>query len=361
MPASPVHAIYDDGKVVITYDDGYNFLETFNRETGRHVTGNVIGTGLDPFSRSLPSLIDVGVMGFCKHAHFCSVGCYQGKSPEPDMTFDDFKSIIDQTRGYVFQCALGGRGDPNTHVNFEEIVSYARQNGVVPNYTTSGFGLTHRQAEITKEYCGAVAVSYYGKPYTTAAIDTFLANGCTTNIHYVLSNKSIEHATTALSEQLFPDVNAVIFLLHKPVGMGKTDDVLRYDDPRAARFFDVVQEQSGYKIGFDSCSIQGVMRFTDKFDLNSMDTCEGARFSCYISPGMVMTPCSFDQGFTWGVSLRDHTVAEAWNSEEFQDFRDRLKYGASGCVGNCKFSSRCTGACPIKPEIVLCDMEDYAR
>ena len=48
-------------------DKKHNFAEWFNRETGAYVRSGVIkdgvDTGDDPFMRSYPALIDVGVMG----------------------------------------------------------------------------------------------------------------------------------------------------------------------------------------------------------------------------------------------------------------------------------------------------------
>ena len=56
--------------------------------------------------------------------------------------------------------------------------------------------------------------------------------------------------------------------------------------------------------------------------MESVDTCEGARWSAYISPDMKMMPCSFDnQEQRWAVDLRRYSIAEAWRSDAFEDFR----------------------------------------
>jgi biotin synthase-like enzyme len=126
----------------------------FNTKTGFEVIQGINGKD-DPFSLELPSLLDVGIMGHCVHS--CPF-CYQGHAEEPNMTLHNFKVIVDATKHHVNQIALGGRGDPNHHENFAEIVEYTRKNGMVPNYTTSGIDLTDEQIEISK-LCGAVAVS----------------------------------------------------------------------------------------------------------------------------------------------------------------------------------------------------------
>lgn len=62
--------------------------------------------------------------------------------------------------------------------------------------------------------------------------------GVTTNIHYVLGRNSIDEAIEHLQQEDFPDgINAVIFLLHKPVGLGTQTNVLSPDDERVKEFF----------------------------------------------------------------------------------------------------------------------------
>ena len=132
-----------------------NYLILFNGLNGTEIlTG--INNHPDPFILDAPSMIDVGIMGHCSND--CAI-CYQGDTIIPNMKLTDFKSIIDQCKDHINQVALGGKGDPNKHENFLEIMEYCRKNNVVPNYTTSGNGLTDREVEITKKYAGAVAIS----------------------------------------------------------------------------------------------------------------------------------------------------------------------------------------------------------
>ena len=70
----------------------------------------------------------------------------------------------------------------NQHKNCEEILSYSRNNGIVPNFTTSGYMLTPRIVDMLKHYVGAVAVSWYRAEYTANAI-TKLINASIKNKH----------------------------------------------------------------------------------------------------------------------------------------------------------------------------------
>ena len=345
-------------------DEKYKFITMFNPKTGSYVrTGilNALGwdSGIDPFQASFPHLIDVGIMGHCIHGKtgLCvkaGIGCYQSglSVTEPNMSVEDFLTIAHQCSGRVNQFALGGRGDPDQHEHFEEILKICQQYEIVPNYTTSGFGFTKELAKISKLYCGAVAVSWYRNDYTLRAIDSLLDAGVKTNIHYVLGKNTIDEALTKLDQDDFPEgINGIIFLLHKPVGLGKGENVLSPHDPRVKRFFQIVDRGGHrFKVGMDSCSVPGVVNFCHNVIPEAIDTCEGARFSCYIGPDMVMTPCSFDQEYQYGVSLRELTIEEAWNSQAFDQFRDILRTTCPDCARR----ANCMGGCPLVPEIVLC-------
>lgn len=119
---------------------------------------------------SYPHLIDVGIMGHCIHGKtgLCAkagIGCYQSGMHRKDsnMTIEDFKTIAEQSKGRCNQFALGGAGDPDQHEHFEEILKICRDNNIVPNFTTSGYGMTPEIAKICKNYCGAVATSQYSR------------------------------------------------------------------------------------------------------------------------------------------------------------------------------------------------------
>lgn len=310
---------------------------------------------------SYPHLIDVGIMGHCVHGKtgLCAkagIGCYQSGLlvDEPNMNVEDFKWIAEQSKGRCNQFALGGRGDPDQHENFEDILKICWENNLVPNFTTSGYGMTARIAELCKMYCGAVAVSWYRSDYTLKAIQRLLSAGVKTNIHYVLGKNSIDEAIYRLRENDFPQgINAVIFLLHKPAGQGTMENVLSVDNSRVSEFFVLVDKRHPFKVGMDSCTVPGAIRFCRSIMPESLDTCEGGRFSCYISSDLTMLPCSFDQEKQYGVSLRGRTIEEVWNSEPFERFRSKLRNACPDCLKR----KLCMGGCPLMPEIVFCNSD----
>lgn len=345
-------------------DEENHFVSMFDPETGFYFRTGVISedgvdTGVDPFMASYPELIDVGIMQTCVCANKCNVDCYQKAIDRKgsNMSVENFRSIVEQCDGKTFQFALGGAGDVDTHENFEEILKICIEHNIVPNFTTSGIAMTKEKAEICKRYCGAVAVSEHFSDYTEKALDLLLEAGAKTNIHYVLSNKTIDKAIERLKNDSFKDgINAVVFLLYKPVGLGVEENMLRVDDPRVKEFFELVDTGNfKHKIGFDSCSCSGIINNANKIDNCSIDYCEGGRFSAYIDANMNMMPCSFaNQNPDWFVSLNDHTIQEAWKSDVF----DRFRYSLKNSCKECKKRDGCGGGCPLVNQITLCNRKE---
>jgi len=351
----------------IYFDRENCFVEKFNADTGFYIRSGVIengtDTGLDPFMRDFPQMIDIGVMGRCSSGldglcQKAGIQCYQqgDRVIRDNMSVRDFASIAGQCKGKVFQFALGGRGDVDQHEHLEQILACSREFGIVPNFTTSGRQITEEIAAICKKYVGAVAVSWYRSGCTLDAIQILLHAGIKTNIHYVLGNNTIDEAIGRLQDRSFPvGVNAVIFLLHKPVGLGEEGNVLRYYDQKVKTFFDLVDRLvQPYKIGFDSCSAPGLVTMAKNIDYISTDYCEGARFSCYIDAQMRMTPCSFAQDDHWAVDLRTVSIADAWKKEPFVTFRTFLRNACPACADR----SFCGGGCPVVNQVTLCNRKE---
>ena len=269
-------------------DKKNKFVSMFNPDTGFYIRTGVINekgedTGIDPFMTTYPELIDVGIMGHCVHGKsgLClksGVQCYQNglKIHNPNMTLENFKKIVDECKGKTYQLALGGRGDVDQHEDFEDILKYCRENKIVPNFTSSGLGFTNEIINICKKYCGAVAISWYRQEHTYRAINMLLEAGIKTNIHYVLGNNSIDEAIERLENNSFPKgINAIIFLLHKPVGLGKEENVLEITDEKVKEFYSIIDNNTfDFKIGFDSCNVPALINLTHNLNQDSFDTCE---------------------------------------------------------------------------------------
>lgn len=351
-------------KVLKLRDAEFAFETFFNPITGEYLRTGLLDsagqeTGQEPFMASFPHLLDVGIMGHCNHGlsgKCTAVGnqCYQSGATkwQANMPLTDFKNIVDQSEGKVWQFALGGRGDPDQHEEIEKILSYSREHGIVPNLTTSGYELTSAKANLISKYCGAAAVSWYKTEYTQRAIDLLLATGIKVNLHFVLSRQSIDEAIEMIEHQQLPaQINRIIFLLFKPIGQGQQQDVLPFDQ-KTKYFFSLMDSAYGLqKMGFDSCSVPAVVNCTNIVDPNCYDACEAGRFSAYVTPDLQLLPCSFDQTQRWSVSLHNRSLQSAWRSPQFDDFRHQLEAACPQCARR----ELCLGGCPIEPSVTLCE------
>lgn len=361
----------------MNYEDPiYKYRVAFNPETGVYIRTSILDekgqqTDVEPFRGSFPHLLDVGIMGHCNHglSGKCTqsgVECYQSgdQKSEPHMTFEHFKSLVDQCRGRTFQMALGGRGDPDQHPEFIKMIKYARENEIVPNFTTSGFGLDVNILADVKKYCGAVAVSDYNGNYTERAIQALLSYGIKTNIHFVLSNSSIDKAIYWIEKKKVPTgINRVIFLLHKPVGNGSIHNTLKFNDPKVKRFYSLFNAEENCQIaGFDTCTAPALIHYAPRIQKSAYDTCEGGRYSAYVTPDFKLLPCSFDTQQTFAVDLKIETVEDAFNSAIFD--RYRMRFQSLDLPTKCHICSDlelCKGGCPLMKSIVICDAFEDSR
>lgn len=350
--------------MIIYKDEVFNFFEIFNEENGTLIRSDV--NGVDPVMRSFPELLDVGIMGHCDSGNYCrmaGVDCYQrGLAVHaPHMSYENFVKIVKQAAGKTFQIALGGAGDPNKHPQFEEILKICRAYRIVPNMTTSGFLMTDNEIKLIQKYCGAVAVSWYSRlregresnPETIKTVERLIEGGCVTNIHYVVSKDTIDEAILRLERNLFPKgVNAVVFILYKPVGNGFMEKTLRSSDARVEKFLSLATKiKHPYNVGFDTCFTPAILRWTDNVPTASIDACEAATFSMYIDSQMNCYPCSFG---IWGKniseSMNDKTLREIWMGEKFATFREQKK---EKCI-NCGQRELCQDGCRLGIDIELC-------
>lgn len=194
-----------------------------------------------------------------------------------------------------------------------------------------------------KRYCGAVAVSYYSSikqngtesnPFTVNAIKKLVSVGCVTNVHYVLSRQSIQEAIYRLKNNIFPEgINAVIFLLYKPVGQANKDKMLTIHDPVYIQFLQELDAvEHPFKIGFDSCQSPAIRAFCPSVAKASLEFCEAARFSMYIDCELNAFPCSFGHELSkYAIDLSTRSIIEAWNSAEFDFFRELQVKACNGC------------------------------
>jgi radical SAM protein with 4Fe4S-binding SPASM domain len=121
-------------------------------------------------------------------------------------------------------------------------------------------------------------------------------------------------------------------------------------------FFQIAGETYPFKIGFDSCSISGIVSLL-KVPSIFIECCEAGRFSMYISEDNRMYPCSFTVNKINGVPVTNDNIQSVWrNHDSFTGIREQLsEHSCSKCI----VQNDCFGGCPVFPEINLCLEEGY--
>ena len=168
---------------------------------GIHVNGKTLRIALDPkkpiTELSYPEFYDIKVTSHCLGK--CPY-CYQDSKDVPHTTdvikkFQEYfgKMTLNQL---PFQIAFGG-GEPTSHPDFIKLMKECFHMGMTPNYTTNGMWTIKSKADkkaiidVTKDYCGGVAVSTHPhlKIYWRPATDIYLKNDIFTNLHVIISDK----------------------------------------------------------------------------------------------------------------------------------------------------------------------------
>jgi len=170
---------------------------------GIHFNGKTIRIALDPKKPIeelvYPEFLDISITKKCRG--FCSY-CYVNSKPTDNHCNNIIDKIIEffkvmDSNQLPFQCAIGG-GECTSHPDFLEFLKTLKEIfDIVPNYTTNGMWISYSDAdkkrllEVTKKYCGGVAVSTHPhlKKYWEEAIDLYLKENIFTNLHIIIGDK----------------------------------------------------------------------------------------------------------------------------------------------------------------------------
>jgi MoaA/NifB/PqqE/SkfB family radical SAM enzyme len=352
--------IRDGKRVKAVSSPDYNFV--FDKVNGTFIRwGKTQDTADDPYMAPAPEILDLEISAG-KDCIGCEY-CYKANGPDAEEThnlsFDEFKTIFDKMPKTLTQIAFGIM-NIDTNYDFFPMMLYAKNKGVIPNYTTNGFSVSKLVAEETAELCGAVAVSCHVKEIAYNAVKAYTDAGMTqVNIHQVLHQQNYEKVLKLLQDRVsdprLAKLNAVVFLAYKPkgtnAGMFTSCTISQY------RTLIEFAEIHGFNIGFDSCSAPAVFKAYEQLgkyeQVNQMiEPCESSLFSSYINTYGKFYPCSFSEnelGWEDGLDVLncDDFVKDIWNHPRTIEFRNRLNGSTSKCSG-CIAQNGCR-ACPMFP------------
>ncbi len=354
--------IYESNISKELISENYNFR--FNKQTGLFLRWGRVENEDPDFSEFGPEILDLEIsVGRCRgNCPFC----YKRNGsnlPTRNMSFDKFKEIFHSLPRTLTQIAFGIT-DIDAHPNLLEIFRYTREQGIIPNFTTNGFGVDAKFAMQVSEVCGAVAVSVIDREVTYNAVKAFCDAGMEqVNIHYLLSEETIDGAFRTIediaSDGRLAGVNAIVFLNYKPKGRGRNHFTpLRSIEPVKKIITHALLHKVGF--GFDSCSAPMYYKSVEGTPLESTKTfveaCEAGLFSLYGNVDGEFYPCSFiEREAGWEIGERgDDFVEDVWKSTRMASWRKSL-LNSSNC--KCKFSPDCR-SCPVFDSITPCKIHD---
>lgn len=164
---------------------------------------------------SLGNKCETGKCPWC-YAKGNPKGVHYANAAQKIKTF--FGPMTENQRPY--QVAIGGQQEPLEYPEFEEVLKTFCELGIVPNYTTNGVLFNAQSVELTKKYCGGIAITCHPhlREHWTKAIELAVANKLRINLHIMLSDaESIEYAK-AIYDQYNGKVDYFVLLPHMNVG-----------------------------------------------------------------------------------------------------------------------------------------------
>ncbi|MCB1914440.1 MAG: radical SAM protein [Rhodocyclaceae bacterium] len=313
-----------------------------------------------------PTLIDFQITDYCELA--CPQ-CYASSvAGGRHVDWDDACLAFARMReAGVCQVAIGG-GEPLRHPLLAEILAEVRANGMVPNLTTTGIGMSDAQLDAITTHCGAVALSLEGvgerfsirrrQGWDTfrEQVARFMGAGLNLVLQITLSAENCDELHEIAEYAAGIDgLYGVIFLAHKPAGRATL-----FDSPLAARPFAEVYPQviaavrrlrKNTRVGFDCClsplitSVESDLGFAPT---EIVEGCSAVRGSIGLTIDLDCVPCTFLPARKLG-NLREASVVDIWrnlHADAFRDLQAAFLDRGPGCAG-CRVNGSCLGGCPV--------------
>jgi len=214
----------------------YRYEEESNYKSIWLNSGKTLRFAIDPnkpiTDLKYPEFFDIKITSKCTKGN-CKF-CYQN-SKESDSNYDDvvnkletfFKSIPDGCLPH--QIAYGG-GEPTDSPYFNDVMRLTKEDfDICPNFTTNGTWVVNmspdeqvKHLEVTKKYCGGVALSTHEhlEEYWKKATDLYLSYGIRTNFHHIISDKESIDRFLKIFEEYKNRVEYFVLLPYTNVGRG---------------------------------------------------------------------------------------------------------------------------------------------
>ncbi|MCP4536724.1 MAG: radical SAM protein [Chloroflexi bacterium] len=313
----------------------------------------------DDLALSAPETIHLAITTRC---NLSCPGCYV---PHPDagigpeLTVAELRELIDQwAQMRVFQLAVGG-GEPLLYDGLFDVLTYARERGIVPNLTTNGTLLsTDVIRHLVWAGVGRVNLSWNGPDNrhrgrgqsAMQALRMLLNSTLRVGVNLLVTPTLLPHLSQTLARLQTLGIQGVTILRPKPPAISSKPSIAWYNANRLRRA-DLLRLrtilngwQGVLRIEVDSAlvSLMGDANPT-LLRQRGIHGCTAGRRICTIWPDGRVTPCSFLADLSVG-NVRQTPFAELWErGENWGVLRDPTIQLQGSCA-NCDIASQCGGA-----------------
>jgi MoaA/NifB/PqqE/SkfB family radical SAM enzyme len=297
-----------------------------------------------------PEIVDVELSTIC---HQQCEHCYKSNSSiGKNMSLEAFKVILSKLPKQVVTQIAFGIGSIDANPDLMAIMQHTREQGVIPNITVNGVGITDEWAAKLASVCGAVSVSHYSDDNCFNTVERLSNAGIKqVNIHALNSLETFETNMRLLgqvkTDPRLKGLKAVVFLQLKPKGERNIYNPASLKQMKA--LLDEA-ERLGVAIGMDSCSAPLALKILPATTHQSIEPCESfGLFSAYINVDGKYFPCSFAEGVgEWEegldvVNCKDFTE-DIWYNPKVNKWRDISLELTQKC--NCSHKKICR-VCPL--------------
>ena len=236
---------------------------------------------------SVPELVDLKITDYCdKGCNFC----YQGSTNKgKHANIDVIKSIITELAEHqVFEIAIGG-GEPTTHPNFLEILQFANEKHIVPNFTSRSFDWIRKGYH--KDIMPLVGKVGFSIDDNEGQLEDLAAWTRVTDIQgkfvaHVVLGVTGKNAFNRIINSLKHHHMSVLFLDFKDVGRGPQFKATKYSYQEYDWFPEALKEihdNPRLTVGIDTPLAKRFEKeLRDMGISNTYFSVEEGKFSCYI-------------------------------------------------------------------------------
>lgn len=262
----------------------------FNTATGTKSRISFTDDNTPYVKASAPELVDLKITDYCNMG---CIFCYQGSTKQGKHAPKEkiFKIIRQLSKIGVFEIAIGG-GEPTLHPDFVEILKYAHEHGIKPNFTTYNLSWMKKDSilKAVAQYAGGVGISIHSmkdlERFKIARDTLWQISDRYPQVmvmaQHVLGTLPVVD-TTRLFEYAIDKYIPLLILGYKDVGFGKNFNPDDFSDFPTVLKLSFADKNKWCSISVDTAIINQYPDLLKVLDVSEiLASSEEGKFSCYI-------------------------------------------------------------------------------